>query len=227
MTKDLKKRIRTSILLFIIAISCIFLHSAIFIAGLLIICYLAFTEASIILCRIYKNKILSNTFILFYLLAIFSSTTIDLHTLSGPVFFLYILSICICSDVGGYIVGKKFRGIKLTKISPNKTISGSLGSFIFSIIPLLIFNSYDSLNYSLKLSNFLFCLEASLVCQLGDLLISYLKRKAKVKDTGNILPGHGGILDRIDGMIFVFPFVYFYQFGFINYFLIFTNLIKS
>ena len=133
----------------------------------------------------------------------------------GPVFLLYILSVCICSDIGGYIIGKTIGGKKLIKISPNKTISGSIGSFCFSILPLLLFYSFNPSKYSYSINNFLLCLEISLVCQLGDLFASYIKRKAKVKDTGRILPGHGGILDRVDGMIFAisFVFIYFYSFG--------------
>ena len=123
----------------------------------------------------------------------------------------------MCSDIGGYILGKAIGGKKLTKISPNKTISGSLGSFCFSILPLLLFYNFDPSKYSYSASNFLLCLEISLVCQLGDLLISYLKRKAKVKDTGRILPGHGGILDRVDGIIIAIPFVFIYLNGFSEY----------
>ena len=123
----------------------------------------------------------------------------------------------MCSDIGGYILGKTIGGKKLTKISPNKTISGSLGSFCFSILPLLLFYNFDQSKYSYSINNFLLCLEISLVCQLGDLFISYLKRKAKVKDTGRILPGHGGILDRVDGMIFAISFVFIYLNGFGEY----------
>ena len=121
---------------------------------------------------------------------------------------LYTLSICIMSDIGGYIVGKTVKGKKLTKISPNKTISGSIGSFLFSMIPLFIltmfFQNYDQL---LIKKIIIITLILSLISQLGDLLISYFKRKAKVKDSGKILPGHGGLLDRIDGLLFVVPAV--------------------
>ena len=115
---------------------------------------------------------------------------------------LFILGVCVFSDIGGYIIGKSIGGKKLTKISPNKTISGSFGSFLFSLLPLgiaLIF--FNTINYSGKY--ILVCLLVSLSCQLGDLIISYFKRLAKVKDTGKILPGHGGIFDRIDGLMFV------------------------
>ena len=135
----------------------------------------------------------------------------ELHGRSGsPVFFLFILSICFFSDIGGYIIGKLIGGKKLTKISPNKTISGSIGSFSFSIFPLLLFYNYNQYEYFFSTNNLLFCLIISLVCQLGDLFISYLKRKAKIKDTGFILPGHGGLLDRVDGIIFAVPFAYLF-----------------
>ena len=118
-------------------------------------------------------------------------------------------------------------GKKLTKISPNKTISGSFGSFCFSIIPLLIFYNINSSEYLLSISNFLMCLFTSLVCQLGDLFISYLKRKAKVKDTGNFLPGHGGLLDRIDGIIFAILYVWIYTNGFSAYFQVLTEALSQ
>jgi len=125
-------------------------------------------------------------------------------------FFIIILCICIFSDIGGYVFGKVIGGKKLTKISPNKTISGSLGSFIFSILPVLLFNlqNYIGVSFEVLSINVALCLIVSLVCQLGDLLISYFKRLNKVKDTGTILPGHGGLLDRIDGLIFAIPTVY-------------------
>ena len=136
----------------------------------------------------------------------------------GPVFIFYILLICIFSDIGGYVVGKTIGGKKLTKISPKKTISGSIGSFCFSIVPFLLFYIFKPSEYFYSFNNFLLCLEISLVCQLGDIFISYIKRQSKVKDTGNFLPGHGGLLDRIDGIIFAIPFVWIYMNGFNAYF---------
>jgi len=212
MKTKLKKRIITSILLFLLTIFCIFVHKYFFIIAILIISYFAFDEISTIIVRV-RNlnelvKFLFRFIGLFYLFGIFALSAYGLYFADGPFFFLYILSICICSDIGGYIIGKNVGGKKLTKISPNKTISGSLGSFCFSIIPLLIFYNINGSEYLLSISNFLVCLVTSLVCQLGDLFISYLKRKAKVKDTGYILPGHGGLLDRIDGIILVIPTVH-------------------
>jgi len=134
-----------------------------------------------------KQPLISNTNILFKILLIL------------------VLLVCIFSDIGGYIIGKTIGGKKLTKISPKKTISGSIGSLFFSIIPLFILNIYDNDEYPIKIFIFLLCLLISLACQIGDLFVSYLKRKAKVKDTGNILPGHGGLLDRIDGIILAVP----------------------
>ena len=114
--------------------------------------------------------------------------------------------------MGGYIFGKTFKGKKLTDISPNKTISGSLGSFLFSLLPysffkvIYIYSDIELFMFvSNNLSNILICIYLSLICQIGDLFISYFKRLADVKDTGKILPGHGGLLDRIDGIIFAIP----------------------
>tara|TARA_B100000886_G_scaffold326379_1_gene272825 strand:- start:409 stop:1020 length:612 start_codon:yes stop_codon:yes gene_type:complete len=123
-------------------------------------------------------------------------------------FFLTILMICVFSDVGGYLFGKTFGGKKLTKISPNKTVSGSIGSFILSYIGFFLIYLYfnDLLFVRLQIEALVFIpFFISLICQLGDLFISYYKRRAKIKNTGNIIPGHGGLLDRIDGSIFALP----------------------
>ena len=217
MTLNLKKRIITSVSLFLMTIFCVFVHKYFFIVAVLIISYFAFDEMCMIIHRI-RDNLLLKSISLFYIFGIFAVSSINLYFTKGAFFFLYILSICICSDVGGYVIGKKIGGKKLTKISPNKTISGSIGSFCFSIIPLLIFYNFNDSEYSLSINNFTMCLVVSLVCQLGDLFISYLKRKAKVKDTGKVLPGHGGLLDRIDGIIFAIPFVYIYTIDLSNYF---------
>ena len=126
---------------------------------------------------------------------------------------MFIFLICILSDTGGYVIGNLIGGKKLTKISPNKTISGSIGSFIFSLFSIIILWAYYNFieDYNFAFPDFRLiptCLFLSLICQLGDLFISYFKRKAKVNHTGSILPGHGGLLDRIDGVIFVIPAAY-------------------
>ena len=149
-----------------------------------------------------------NTLTFFYIFFIFCYFSYEIHRSEGPIFFLYIICICFFTDMGGYIVGKIIGGKKLSKISPNKTISGTFGSFLFSIFPLIFFLNMDYLNFTINFSNILYCLMISLISQLGDLSVSFLKRKAKIKDTGKILPGHGGVLDRLDGIIFAVPFSY-------------------
>ena len=123
---------------------------------------------------------------------------------------LLVAIICISTDTGGYIFGKLLKGPKLTKLSPNKTYAGVIGSFLLSIIITILFFklSLKIHNFRFTEQTFIFVLVVSLVSQMGDIIISYFKRLFKVKDTGNIIPGHGGILDRIDGMIFAYPFSY-------------------
>ena len=225
MSVELRKRLITSILLFAGVIFCVF--TKFFILALIIISFVVFLETSIVIIRIaggvWRNgninlkSLAYNIIALFYIFFIFTPSAEYLHNIISPVFFLYILLICMCSDIGGYILGKTIGGKKLTKISPNKTISGSIGSFCFSILPLLLFYNFNQSKYLYSTNNFLLCLEISLVCQLGDLFVSYIKRKAKVKDTGRILPGHGGILDRVDGIIIAIPFVFIYLNGFSEY----------
>ena len=123
---------------------------------------------------------------------------------------LFVAIICVSTDVGGYIFGKFFKGPKLTRLSPNKTYSGVIGSFL---IPIIITNLFFELSPNLDNTEYtketlIFVLIISLVSQIGDIIISFFKRLSKIKDTGNIIPGHGGILDRIDGMIFAYPFSY-------------------
>ena len=128
------------------------------------------------------------------------------------VFFLFIFLICISTDIGGYIFGKIFKGPKLIKISPNKTYSGMLGGYIFSFIIIFLLFEYSELLFNTNTKwlpkVYLHIVIISTVSQIGDIIISYFKRLSKIKDTGKIIPGHGGILDRIDGMIFAFPFAY-------------------
>ena len=146
-----------------------------------------------------------------------------LRTEQGYKIFLLVILISILTDIGGFIFGKIFKGPKLTKISPKKTYSGVIGSFILSVVGSLIFIEYfvglktyiymnhlsfEPYGINLNLFILLFILISSLISQLGDLIISYFKRIAKIKDTGKILPGHGGLLDRIDGIIFTVPFIY-------------------
>ena len=130
----------------------------------------------------------------------------------GLFFFLFILIVCICTDIGGYMFGKIFKGPKLTNISPKKTYSGVIGSYILPILIIyILLSNIFNLEFNLDIFEyniFVYVIFISSVSQVGDIIISYFKRLSKIKDTGNIIPGHGGILDRIDGMIFVFPFFY-------------------
>ena len=218
MAVELGKRIITSIILFLIAIFCILIHKFVFVLILIVTLFVCFNEWRDINCKYFKKKQHNNwkyffvQFVGLVYLFIFLSTSIALRgdNSESIAFFIIILCICIFSDIGGYVFGKVIGGKKLTKISPNKTISGSLGSFIFSMLPVLLFNlqNYTGVSSEVLSINIVLCLIVSLVCQLGDLLISYFKRLNKVKDTGAILPGHGGLLDRIDGLIFAIPTVY-------------------
>ena len=149
-----------------------------------------------------------NLITFFYIFFIFCYFSYQIYLIQTPIFFLYLIFICFFTDIGGYIFGKIIGGKKLTRISPNKTISGTIGSFIFSIIPLILFSYLNYFNLEFSFNNFIFCLTVSLISQIGDLFISYLKRRANIKDTGKILPGHGGVLDRVDGIIFALPFSY-------------------
>ena len=205
MISELKKRIITSIVLIGIFLFCYFIHAYFFYALIAIVSLISWIESNNIFKKIKLKKSLKNinVFLSFIYLSFFAF--IVCYSYYEKISLIFILLVCIFSDVGGYIIGKTIGGKKLTKISPKKTISGSIGSLFFSIIPLFILNIYDNDEYPIKIFIFLLCLLISLACQIGDLFISYLKRKAKVKDTGNILPGHGGLLDRIDGIILAVP----------------------
>ena len=205
MTSELKKRIITSIVLIGIFLFCYFIHAYFFYALIVIVSLISWIELNNIFKKIKLKKSLKNinVFLSFIYLSFFAF--IVCYSYYEKISLIFILLVCIFSDIGGYIIGKTIGGKKLTKISPKKTISGSIGSLFFSIIPLFILNIYDNDEYPIKIFIFLLCLLISLACQIGDLFISYLKRKAKVKDTGNILPGHGGLLDRIDGIILAVP----------------------
>ena len=208
---ELIKRLFTSIVL----ISLLFLSiiNIYVLAIFLIICFFQIIyECYFLLKRNFKNNkkfklylltLLSIIYIAYFNIQIFVTF---LNNNSSELILLYfIITTCVFTDIGGYIFGKIFRGKKLTKISPNKTYSGLIGSFILSLIFTIIF----FINYLDIEKIILMSIIISSVSQLGDIFISYIKRNAKVKDTGDILPGHGGILDRFDGLIFALPFGFF------------------
>ena len=209
MNKELKKRIITSIVLLAIILNCLFINNYSWLLLLSIISFICWFEFINLIKKIWKKDflIIFPIILSFLFLCLFIHTAYKFRVEEGAITILFVLGICIFSDIGGYIVGKSIGGIKLTKISPNKTISGSIGSFLFSLFPLGILVILD-LEENLPGEGILVCLLLSLACQLGDLIISYFKRLAKVKDTGKILPGHGGMLDRIDGIIFAIPTIY-------------------
>tara|TARA_B100000686_G_C16438202_1_gene785622 strand:+ start:40 stop:687 length:648 start_codon:yes stop_codon:yes gene_type:complete len=206
MKKELKKRIITSIILIAVVLNCLFINNYSWLLLLSIISFICWFEFINLTKRIWKKKtlIIFPIILSFLFLCIFIHAAYNFRIEEGEVEILFVLGICIFSDIGGYIVGKSVGGKKLTKISPNKTISGSIGSFLFSLFPLGILIILGLDKNSLEWMIFT-CLLISLASQLGDLIISYFKRLAKVKDTGKILPGHGGMLDRIDGIIFAIP----------------------
>ncbi len=214
-SKNLKKRINTSLFLLVLIIL-MFQLKYFTVFSLLVLGVFSILEFMKITHLMSKKKLL-----------IYFSNTIFIIYISIFCFFFYffssfyllkiilfsILFCCIASDIGGYIFGNLIKGPKLTKISPKKTISGAIGSLIFTIIILILSIYYFTENFTYKI--IFVGLITSITCQIGDLLVSLLKRKAKVKDTGNLLPGHGGILDRIDGILLGVPF------GFLTFILIY------
>ena len=219
MTKELKKRIITSFVLIAIVLNCLFInnYSWLFLLAIVaLICWLEFINLS---KKIWKSKlpIILTTLLSFSYLCFFLYSAYKTKIYVGEIIILFYLLVCIFSDIGGYVVGKIIGGKKLTKISPKKTISGSIGSFLFSLFPIGIYSILSSLTNNNSFQSILenqdkevifTCLVLSFMCQIGDLIISYFKRQAKVKDIGNILPGHGGMLDRIDGIIFAVPILF-------------------
>ena len=195
---ELKKRIVTSMFLLLATLFLILINELIFIFSIFAISAICFHEWNEINKPFFLNKKKRGMLIiklcgLVYFFTFFISS-LFVYKIMGDIFFIYVILVCSSSDIGGFVIGKIIGGKKLTRISPNKTISGSVGSFIFSFIILIIFNSqtYFDFDYSLTLKNISFCLIISLSNQLGDLIISYFKRLNKVKNTGDILPGHGG-----------------------------------
>ncbi|WP_415321614.1 phosphatidate cytidylyltransferase [Candidatus Pelagibacter sp. Uisw_092] len=207
MSVEIKKRIITSFFL-ITLLFLMFYYSYVLIISIIFLAIIAWIEFYALISKIFKKndfngklfRFFAKATSLFYLMLIvfliFTHLELKFH-----IFFL--LAISICSDIGGLVVGKLFKGKKLSKISPNKTISGSIGGLLLSLILIPFFYSHLDFNNLYLLS--VFTIIISMTSQFGDLFISLLKRKAKVKNTSDLLPGHGGILDRIDGMIFATP----------------------
>ena len=173
---------------------------------LFFIVFILLSEFNNIFLKIFKKKKLSHLILIFittlYLFYFSLSILLFLNfDNSNKIILLFLLSISISTDIGGYCFGKIFKGKKLTKISPNKTYSGLIGSLLISVLVSFIFFR----NLDLTINYLAITIILSIISQIGDLLISFLKRKAKIKDTGKFLPGHGGLLDRVDGILFAIP----------------------
>ena len=211
MDKELIHRILTSIVILPILFISIF-KSGVFLLTLLTFIYLlSFYEiiknTNNLLFILFSNILLIS--------AIFSFYNLRGNTDYSLVILLWILSTTFLSDIGGYVFGKIFKGKKLSRISPNKTYSGSIGSIFLSIFSLPIINLFQENFFSklfvdlYEIKYFFLTIFISVICQIGDLYVSYWKRKIKIKNISNFLPGHGGILDRIDGLIFVLIITFF------------------
>ena len=208
---SLKKRLLTSLILLSI-VYLIIKFSFFLLFALLVFGVLSLIEYFSIIQKIFKNRfwrmfhnLIFTIFIFIFCFLFFFFSSIGQLKL---IIFMLLFG-CIASDIGGFIFGKVFKGPKLTKISPQKTISGAFGSIFFSVIIINMFFYY--LTDTFKINLIIISVITSIGCQIGDLFFSYLKRKAKIKDTGNILPGHGGVLDRLDGIFLGVPvgFIFF------------------
>ena len=211
MNLELKKRIITSLFLITLLIFMYF-YSYVMICSLIIISIITWIEFYSLISKIFNKDCNHDKFLrflykslslLYLIILVYFLFLIESHYFDLKKYLVYSILIAILSDIGGLVVGKIFKGRKLTKISPNKTISGSIGSFIFSLCLIPFFISF--LKEHQILSLILITIIISLTSQLGDLFISFIKRKAAVKNTSDLLPGHGGFLDRIDGIIFALP----------------------
>ena len=205
MNNEILKRVVSSIILIPVALFFIIKGSFLFIFFISI----SFCIISYEWHMMRKKKsyyLLGFLFLFFSFVAIYELRFANYSTGKDYIWVLIVTIICVATDIGGYIFGKVFKGPKLTKFSPNKTYAGMVGGYILSLLVFSISIKYFKLELSIEW--LFFTLLVSSVSQLGDITISYFKRLSKIKDTGKIIPGHGGLLDRVDGMIFAFPFAY-------------------
>jgi len=210
MKHEFQKRVFSSFILIPIAFYFI-IKGSIFFTFFISICLLITLYEWHMMSKKMSYYIVGIIFILISFYSVFLLRNYDQYTNildPGLTFFLIVTLICVFTDLGGYVFGKIFKGPKLTKISPNKTYSGMFGGFFLSIISINLFVNYTSLNLYFTNQLFIFVILVSAISQIGDILISFFKRKSKIKNTGKIIPGHGGLLDRIDGMLLAFPFSY-------------------
>lgn len=206
MNNELIKRILSSLILIPIVLFAI-IKGSIYFDIFLITCFF------VILFEWHKVSKKNNFYYLgiIFLMFSFYTTYILYYINESYINFLFILVICVSTDIGGYTFGKLFKGPKLTNISPKKTYSGSIGGFALTILSTSLFfkiSLFFPEDTKIFLSTYMLAILISFVSQIGDIIISYFKRLNKIKHTGNLIPGHGGLLDRVDGMIFAFPFYY-------------------
>ena len=207
MKPEIIKRILSSFVLIPIALFFI-IKGSFFFTFFIASCFLITLYEWHMMSKKKKYNIFGFIFLIFSFYSVyFIRNELDKH---GLLIFLFIVLVCVSTDIGGYIFGKLFKGPKLTKISPKKTYAGVFGGYFLSIIFSNVLINYSELfadqNLNFGKDEFVFVLIISTVSQVGDIIISYFKRLSKIKDTGRIIPGHGGLLDRIDGMLFAFPF---------------------
>ena len=199
---ELTKRILSSIILLPLVLY-FTLKGSLYLKLLIVICFLtSFYEWH----RMVKKKIFKLSGFIFLFFSFYTFYELSIKSLILIPFF-----ICIFTDIGGFVFGNIFKGPKLIKISPNKTYSGMIGSYFLSILFILLY--FNEINRETTLTWITITVVISSVSQIGDIIISYFKRLSKLKNTGSIIPGHGGILDRIDGMIFAFPIYYLIEFS--------------
>ena len=208
MRREFIKRILSSIILIPLAIFFIVKGSFLF-NFFIIICFLITSYEWHMMSKKKSYYFLGLIFLIFSFYTVY-----ELRNISEDIslsLFLFITLICVSTDIGGYIFGKIFKGPKLIKLSPNKTYSGMIGGYLLSIIFANFFIEYTYVfglnDIEFTIESFIIVLLISTVSQIGDVIISYFKRLSKIKNTGNIIPGHGGLLDRIDGLVIVLPIV--------------------
>ena len=197
MSRELIKRVLSSIILLPLVLYFI-IKGSYYLIFFTTICFLVASYEWHKMVKKINYKLLGVIFLIFSFYSFYESTINYLWS--------FVFLVCISTDIGGYVFGKLFKGPKLTKISPNKTYSGMIGGYFLSLILTSLY--FGWLNHEISMYWFISIILISTVSQVGDIIISYFKRLSKIKNTGKIIPGHGGLLDRIDGMIFAFPFFY-------------------
>ena len=209
MKPEIIKRILSSFVLIPIALFFI-IKGSFFFTFFIATCFLITLYEWHMMSKKKKYNIFGFIFLIFSFYSVyFIRNELDENSL---LIFLFILLVCVSTDIGGYVFGKLFKGPKLVKISPKKTYAGVFGGYFLSIIFTYLLINYSEFfrDQNFEKDEFVLVLIISTVSQVGDIIVSYFKRLSKIKDTGKLIPGHGGILDRIDGMLFAFPFYFIF-----------------